>query len=234
MAVAKSRRTTSTKRRSRRRPTYKALVRKEINRTLAKRMEVKTKWWSQDEATVSTLSQGNNFQDIITVAEGTGAEERVGKCINLTGLHIRGVIHNNGGNCNYVRMVIFRYMLPSLTVDSTESFFENSIGSRTDFTSIGGLNTIYTPVNKNNVKVLYHRIFKLAPNTSTEGKHTQLFNKFIKLRNMKVEFEGPNTGNANVQPRLWFGIWAAESADDTGLGQTIETSYVGRTFFTDA
>jgi hypothetical protein len=211
----------------------KSTVKKEVDRALAKRVERKVKWWSQDEASISTLSQGNNFQDVITIAEGTGAEERVGKAINLTGIHLKGVLKNNGASCNYVRMVLFRYMLPALTVDSTEGFFENSIGSRTDFTSIPGLNTIYTPFNSNNVKVIWTKVFKLASNSSVEGNDTAMFNMFKKLPNLKIEYEGPNTGNANVQPRLWLGVWAAESPDDTSTGQNVEISYVGRTFYTD-
>lgn len=221
----------TTPRRPRRRSTAaiaKAVVRRELRRNV----EVKRKYINQTESSISTLVQGANWYDLSDVSIGGGVDERVGHEIMAKGIHLAGALHNNGSTTNYVRMMVIQQHSQD-ALSSASDVFQN-VTNTDDFSGITGMQTMYYPIQKVDFKVLYHRIFKLNPNgTAGIADESRMFRKFIKL-DQKVRFENQNTEGTGLQrPRYWLALWAAESPDDTSLGETIELSFLARFYFTD-
>lgn len=198
-----------------------------VNRTAEKK--IKSGTW--DETALSTLSQGS-FYDPMAIEQGVGRYQRIGDQVRLQGLHIKGVVRNNGSNANYVKMIVF-YAKDQANMSSAEDIFEQPSGDGATFSSVTGLNTIYTAFNKSLITVISSKVFKLSAADAVDGSDTRLFSKFIKLKDRLVRYEFSGTGANNCSPRLHIGWWAAESPDDTTTGQTVELSGLFRLFYTD-
>lgn len=189
--------------------------------------ETKAHWGHANEANLNT-STGYLAYDPLTPPEGAGAEQRNGTEIQPTGLHIRGVLHNNGNKSNYVRIVVVK----SATRQNIASgdFFANAAGNGVDITAITGLDKMYWPIHQKVHKVLYDRTFFMEQ-TDRVGA-TKTFNKFIKLSG-KVNFDAGNSGVENVTPRYHIVYLAAQASDDTVLGENVEVSALHRLFYKD-
>lgn len=187
-----------------------------------------------DEVNVNTVSQGQ-FYDMLYIGQGTDSQTRIGDEIKASGLHIKGVLRNNSTTTtNYVRMVVF-WSKDTTNYTSSSDLFQLNAGTSADFTNanVAGLNSIYMPLNKAQITPIYDKVFRLGMTTSDDGGDTIFFNKFLKLHNRRIKYEGSAVGATNLAPRLHLGIWASEAPDDTGAGTNVELSCIHTLYFTD-
>lgn len=224
----------------RRRPTYRRrrrrIVRKprtsvsRVVRNVVRNMaEKKLKTATAVESSLSTVSQGS-FWDPIAISQGSTSYTRTGDTIMLTGMHIKGHVHNNSTTVpNYVRLVILQTRRAADFSAATEIFEAPSGDS--DFSSITGMRAVYHPISDRNIKVLYNKVIRLGTSTTT-GENTRMFSKWIKL-NQKIIFNEAGTGANETAPRLHIGAWAAEAPSDESTGEAVELSFLARTWFID-
>lgn len=220
----------SSKKRTRR--SAASIAKSVVRRELRKNVEMKRHFVNSTEDTVSTLSQGTNWYDLAAIDQGVKAQERIGMEVMAKGIHLAGHLHNNGSTTNWVRMVVIQQHTQDDISSLSEVFMKG--GNTADFSSTTGMQAMYFPLQKTDFKVLYHQVFKLNP-AGTAGllDESRMFRKFIKL-NKKISFQKDLSEGTDLQrPRYWLGCWAAESPDDTGLGETIELSFLSRFYFTD-
>lgn len=193
---------------------------------------MKRHYVNNTEELVSTLAQGTNWYSLADVDQGVNTAERIGMEIMAKGIHVCGHLHNNGSTTNWVRMVVIQQHTQD-DISSLSEVFQKS-GNTADFSSTTGMQAMYFPLQKTDFKVLYHRVFKLNP-AGTAGllDESRMFKTFLKL-NKKMKFQKDLSEGADLQrPRYWLGCWAAESPNDTGLGENIELSFLSRFYFTD-
>lgn len=181
-----------------------------------------------DEVGVSTIVQGADWSHISDVVSGD--RYRTGKEIHLQSVRCRGVLHNNASGTNLVRMVV-GYVEDELTPSNISDYFLS--GTTTggtiapvSFTNVAaaGLNSMYQPMNKSKITLLYDRVFKLGANASVDGAQVQPYDFTLSLKSAKIKYEGNSTGAGNQNRMLYIGCWAAEGGDDTGLGTVVEWS----------
>lgn len=196
-------------------------------RVLMKTSETRTNWVHVNEQSLSTLT-GYLAYDPLVVSEGTGKEERIGSEIIPTGLHIKGVVHNNGSGPNFVRIVVVKSNTRQQV--TTGDFFGGETGLGQDITDVTGLDRMYWPIHKNVHQVLYDKVIKLEK--SGEVGNCRMFNKWLKLGG-KIKYDGGNTGSEQLTPRYHIVYLSAEAADDTSTGQTVEVSALHRFFYKD-
>jgi len=196
------------------------------------KVELKRNVSYYDEISHSTLTQGS-VTPMIEVSQGTASNTRIGNQITVKGFHIKGLLNNNATTPNYIRMLLVWSPTDSATGFTTSYLFAdaNQGGGVTGMGSIGGANILYYPVNKSVYRPVWDQTFKLGG--SGDPSCTRMFSKFIKM-NTTIKFNGNLTGVGNQDKQLSLFVLAAEAGDDTGIGQTIELSHVGRTYFTDA
>lgn len=189
--------------------------------------------FQQDEVSVSTIAQGANWTHCTDLPSGTA---RGSKEVLLQSLRCRGILHNNATGTNLVRMVVF-YAEDEVAPSNIAEYFlsSNSLLSTVAFgdAAVAGLNAMYQPMNKSKVTVLKDRVFKLAANASTDGGQVVPYDFTINLRNAKIKYEGNTVGVANQNRMLYIGCWAAEGADDTGVGTVVEWSGVAHLKYLD-
>lgn len=185
------------------------------------RPEVKCNTRGIDEASLSTLSQTPSAFSFCSIAQGTQDYERVGNKIKAIGLRLSGILYNNTTTTNYVRMLVLSQQNPEtdMTSTSTNILDTNAI---TSISSIPGLNTIYSPVNKLTYQVLYDKVIKLGSSSSVDGGQTYHFKKFIKL-NKEVIYVG-SSGVDCTRNNIRLLVWAAEAPDDVSVGVAVELS----------
>lgn len=184
-----------------------------------------------DEIGQSTLTQGSST-DLLTISQGSSAFTRVGQEITVKKFHIKGLLNNNATTPNYVRMVLAWVPGAQDTTFGTALWFQdvNLAGGPGGITTIPGANIIYTPLNETLIQPLWDRVIKLGG--SADPSCTTTFEKTLKL-NKKITYNANNSGVGAQSMQLVLIVFVAEAGDDTGLGQTIELSHVGRTFYTD-
>lgn len=199
-------------------------------RVLNKNSETKRSWLHFNETALTHVGVAS-FYDPIAISQGTAVNERVGNEIKLSGFHLRGAFNNNYEGVNYVRMMLFYYK-DQADVTTASDFFEASGGSSLTSAASAGLNSIYYPVNKTKVQVMYNKVLKLAAASSDGTASTKFFNMFVKLHGRKVRFAGPATGADNVSPRLHLAFWISDAQDDFPSSQ-VEISAVGSTWYKD-
>lgn len=209
------------------------VARRVAKQVVRKNTELKCKQIAADEAAVTTIAQGANMYDISSLTNGTAGGSRLGNEVRATGFHMKGILNNNSTTTtNYVRMIVC-WVKDQADLTSVSGIFR--LGTTdTDFGSVTGLNTMYTPFSSAAVTVLYDKVIKLAPaNTGGGGAESKQFAKFIKL-NKKIQYRSNANGTDTADNRLHFGIWAAEGPDDTTTGNTVEFSTMMRFWFADA
>lgn len=195
--------------------------------------EKKEYLFQHDEVAVSTIAQGADWTHCTDLASGTA---RNSKEVLLQSLRCRGVLHNNANGTNLVRMVVF-YAEDEVVPSNIAEYFmsSSSLLSTVAFgnAAVAGLNAMYQPLNPSKVTVLKDRVFKLAAVGSTDGAQVVPYDFTIKLRNAKIKYEGNTQGPGNQNRMLYIGLWAAEGADDTGVGTVVEWSGVAHLKYLD-
>lgn len=196
-------------------------------RVLMKASETKSNWVHVNEQNLSTLT-GYIAYDPLVITEGSGVEERIGTEIMPTGLHIRGVVNNNGGSPNFVRILVVKSNTRQQV--TLGDFFGAGTGLGQDISAVNGLDRMYWPIHKNVHTVLYDKVMRLEK--SSEVGKSRSFNKWLKLGG-KIKFDGGGTGSEQVTPRYHIVYMAAETEDDTSTGQNVEVSALHRLFYKD-
>lgn len=186
-----------------------------------------------DESSISTLA-ALDPRYLFDINQGTAVNNRTGNQIIAKGVSIKGIVHNNGANTNFMRMVLLGHT--SLEdVSITGQFFgdANLAGAATTLTGgAAGLNSMYYPINKLKFQVLMDKVIKCGP-AGVDSTDTQTFRHFVKL-NRKIKFAANQSGSDGQSYRYTLVFWTAEGPDDTALGQTLEVSAHVQAFFTDA
>lgn len=200
------------------------------NSVLNKRSETKVHTNTLNEVAIDTLSQGT-FYDPLTINQGPAVNQRQGLKINLKGIQIKGFLNNNGANLNYVRMCVF-FAKDQQDFTSASDVFTGSLGENFNFGTIPGMDAMYYPLNKRLMHVLWDKVYKVGPSGNNGLANGRMISKFIKL-NRVIRFDSSTSGADNVHPRLHVGMWAAESPDDTTVGQTVEISALIRCWYKD-
>lgn len=187
-----------------------------------------------DEQAVSTIVQGSDWSHISGVTASVNT--RIGKEILLQSVRCRGVLHNNATGTNLVRMVV-GYVEDEVIPSNISEYFLSTDGNVAPVSfsnaAAAGLNSMYQPLNKSKITLLYDRVFKLGAQSSVDGAQVQLYDFNLNLKNAKIKFEGNTNGPGNQNRMLYIGCWAAEGADDTGLGTVVEWSGVSHLKYID-
>jgi len=184
-----------------------------------------------DEIGQNTLTQGSSV-DLINVQQGNGAYQRGGQEIRVKGFHIKGVLNNNATTPNYIRMVLAWVPGAQDTTFASTYWFKdaNAAGGAGTISTVSGANILYTPLNDVLIQPVWDKTIKLGG--SADPTCTTLFSKYIKMDKL-IQYNANTTGVGAMNKQLTLVVFSAEAGDDTGLGQTVELSFVGRTFFTD-
>lgn len=206
----------------------KSYVRKQIASTKQKQ----TKVFALDEQNLNTVTQGS-FVDPLDITQGDGIHQRHGDTVYVTGLRIRGVLHNNATTVNMVRMCLLQTSEDADFTAATDLFDSNT--GAVDFSSVTGLNTMYHEFEKQKIKVKWDQVVALGTTSDTAGAQVKYFDQYIRFpgRGLKIKYLGSSSGALNVFPRLHIGFWAAEAPDDTSLGENVEVSMRATTYFTN-
>lgn len=110
-------------------------------------------------------------------------------------------------------------------------------GATSTISSVNGLDTMYFPINKTELKVYVDKKFKIAGSTSGNGgRNTRPFNAVVKWpgKGKKITYKGNAAGVGN-QDYFVSVIWiVADANDDTSTGTVMELSQLTRFWFTDA
>nr|QTE03440.1 MAG: capsid protein [Syrmaticus reevesii CRESS-DNA-virus sp.] len=232
MPIRRTRRTRTPARRIKRRPQGVSRAVKKYVKKMQPKVEMKQTWFHENEIAINTLTQGLSRVVPEPIVAGTGNTNRIGNDINAMSYHLKGALTNNANTEVYVRCIFFGC---NASVDPAAVFFRQAgTGPTAPVSSINGLDAIYFPINKLELKVMWDKVYKLAGNSgSTTTSKTVLLNKFIKLGGKKLTYKGPvdNIPDNYTYYVTWI---ASEAYDDTTTGQTVEVSYLSRFFYKDA
>lgn len=213
------------------RKNMKSIARSEAKKVFNRNTETKCKWLDIDEASFTTLTQFYPY-DPLQIVQGDGSYQRDGTEIRLQGMHLKGILHNNGTETNYVRMIVYRTDLDS-NLGTSVGFFNTPHDDVDTPATVTGLNQMYYPLDKTVAQKVYiDKVYKLSATTSTDGTHTRFFNHFIKLHNLKIKYQHNSTGAEACFPRLHVVFLTADADDDT-VSQIIEGSCLVRTWYKD-
>ena len=166
-----------------------------------------------------------------SIVNGLG-QARIGSSIKAQSLHIKGALTNNSPSESYIRLVVFCY---NGAVDPATNFFQGtSAGTTSAISSINGLDAMYYPINKRDLKVRYDHVFKLAGSANgNSGYNTRMFSKFIKFGGKTINYAGNTSGVFNQDWQYAICWIAADATDDTSTGTNVEVSMLERFYFTD-
>lgn len=194
---------------------------------------MKQVWTHTNELGLSTLTQGFVTTGPL-IGQGLTSENRIGNDINLYGLQLKGALYNNSAGESFMRCVVVGY--PATNGDPTLNLFRNAAnGNVAAISSVNGLDSMYFPINKLQLKVYHDKVYKLAGNQAgNAGANTFMFNKFIKFGGKKIQYIGNQSGSGK-QNWLYSTIWIpSDASDDTTTGTTIELSQLEIVYFKDA
>lgn len=170
----------------------------------------------------------------LAVVQGTTPAQRVGNQINLIGLSIKAFFRNNATTTEFVRALVLSCASDTDTVAATMELFQDATtGGGTAIIQNSGTNSVNMlyPINKSKFKVHYDHVFKVAANTSTDGKDVVQFKKFIKFQS-KIKFDGTAVGTGNASRRFIVFYLTSDPLLDSGGGQ-VEITGMNRWYFTD-
>lgn len=186
-----------------------------------------------NEHALNTLSTGSDWWDPLAITHGTDHSDRTGNQITVTGISMRGILHNNQADTQVVRLVVLETDLDSQfgnTTDFLEAPYPADTGA--SITDQPGLNSVVLPIDTQVAKPLYDKTFIMG--RADRGEGTKQFKHFIKFKNgLKINYRGGATGAANVFPRLHIGAWVAEGDDDVATGQVTELSAAFKLYYHD-
>lgn len=197
--------------------------------------QVKMIQTAQDELQTNSLNQTLAFQSHYNISQGSTNFQRVGNEIKATAHHIKGIMHNNAANNQYVRMLVLGCPVGVDTATTDYIFKPNQTGLSESLSTVYGLNAMYTSINTDIFKVYHDRVFKLGPVTDPTG--TCMFSKFIKLGGKRIKFAGNSNGimssGTGQDWQLLTIFITSEANDDTTTGAIVELSYIARSWFSD-
>lgn len=199
-------------------------------------VELKQNWYHDNEVQLNSLAQGA-MQAYPLISQGASALQRTGNEISMKSFQLKGVLSNNSGSESYARCLIFGH---NGNIDPNYSTFPlfraGASGATYTISQVNGLDTMYYPLNKNDMTLYYDRVFKLAGSaTGNGGSNTRQYSHFIKFpgKGKKVTFKANASGVTNQN---WFisVYWIiADANDDTTSGTTLELSQMTRFWYTD-
>lgn len=226
------------KRTYRKRPTYRKrarkvspLVKREVKKQLFKNAEKKMCWLSGEESALTTLTQFYAY-DPLDISQGFDTRTRIGDEIRLGGIHARFLLKNNSNYTVYVRMALVK-TFDEYNFTSSSYIFDTNVGGQTTPSSLTGIKQIYTPFDTSRINIVWNKILKLAPANGTDGKECAVYQRWANLRNIKIQYQANSSGSQNVKPRYHILFCLADADNDTSTGNTIEVSWLVRTYFTD-
>lgn len=192
-----------------------------------------------DEDALSTVGAGGNWLHVTNLTQASSDASRVGRSITLDSVRVRGVLNsNNSINNTLVRMVI-GYFNDFTAPSSSTPLFEGSGGYQAAQTfgvsgTSNGLNCIYQPLSSQHFTCISDRVFTISVTGSLDAGNVKYFDVTKSLRGTKIQFDGASVGSGtNLKKALYVGWWAAEAADDTGVGSTVEISAAALLKYTD-
>lgn len=226
------RRNTKRKTYKRKRPSRRTNVRTIVKRELARNVERKSLFTTMDEISINTLAPTSYYDTIAAIAQGTAYNQRIGNEIIVTGIHLKGIFHNNSATDTvWVRVALFWYKGTDVALGAGSTIFETTTGGQTDLASLAGTRSMTWPLNKSAVTPLWDTTFKLAA-LEDGAQHTTARNKFIRLHK-KVKYEAGSASGLLNQPRLCLGMWSSQSDADDAIGSVVEFSGFTRIYYTD-
>nr|QXP07597.1 MAG: putative capsid protein [Arizlama virus] len=203
-------------------------------RRVTPKPEMKRQVTTIDELAVNPLTSSLNVAEISNIAQGSGMPNRNGNNVLAKGIHVKGVLHNNSAT----RAVWARLLVVGVAGDcdlstTTEFWDYQASGIPGDFTTITGLNMMYTKINKARINVKYDKMIKMGTTAALDGTNTKFFNKFIRL-NHKITYDGNTYGFANQNYRYAVILLVAEAGDDTVGTDPVEYNMFSTLYFTDS
>lgn len=217
-------------------PTVSRAVKKYVRRTIPA-VEFKENWLVDTEKLLDSLVQGY-MQPHPIVVNGTSHVTRIGNEISLKSFMMKGVLYNNSSAETYARLVIASCDgNMDVTSASTFPLFRNtSNGTTAGVGTATGLQAIYYPLNKLDLKVYVDKTYKLAGSVAASGgRCTRPYTHMVKFpgKGMKIKYEASSTGLGS-QNRYIIAFWVIADANfDTTSGTQVELSGITRFWYTD-
>lgn len=193
---------------------------KKIKSVVRRQAETKTRSSSHEETTMNTLT--NNFRDHTPCRIATGDEvnERIGNEVTLTGIDIRGYVHNNSTTDTvHVRaMAIIDKEKNGQNTDLSALLIRANVP--VDIAGIGSLASVLRP-NTKRYRVLWDTVYTLSAKASGNGSsHTRMFKRYLKT-DLKLKY-GDRTDGSITQNDVKIVFFCCEADGDVNLGETVE------------
>jgi len=239
MPYSKSRRRAATagkpKRRTQKKSSVSKAVKKYVRRSLPA-VELKNMWYHDDELALNSLTQGY-LASHPYINQGTPGINRIGNEINLKMIDMKGALYNNSGTETYVRLIVVGHSGDLDPTMATFPMFRTAAsGTTSGIGAVNGLNAMYFPTNKLELKVYVDRKFRLAGSATAGGpSNTTMFHQNIKFpgKGLNIKYKANATGVGN-QNRIISVFWCnADANDDTSTGTVAELSCLTRIWYTD-
>lgn len=199
-------------------------------RKVAPPPELKALKFQLDEGVLNTLSASMSWTECSTANWGNGPSGRNGNEVIAKGINVIGVARNNSLSTTWLRMLVLGYDA-GIDVTDPEVFSPLSSGQPATPLTVTGLNLIYTPIAKPRFTVHADQRFCLGASTTTDGKDTAFFKRYVKL-NKKITFDA-NTSGQNNQNYRYAIVFFCATADDDSIGTTMDLSYQGEWTYVD-
>lgn len=187
-----------------------------------------------NEETLGSIAQGQNVWSLCQPQNNSGnAINRIGQEITLSGMHFKGILHNNASTNNVVRILV-GFFKDTAAFSSASQIFESTTGQgpAVGFTTINNLDSLYWSINPVKFQTLLDRTYVLSPTTSVDASNVKLLEYKLKL-GQKIKFEGTDSGVDGQDKSLYMIAWTGEAGDDATLGTNVEISGLARVYFTD-
>lgn len=211
-------------------------VKKYVRRTMPA-VEFKENWYVDTEKLLDSLTQGYS-QPYPLIANGTSHVTRIGNEVNLKSFQVKGVLYNNSSAESYARLCIVGCDgNMDVSTASTFPLFRNTANGTTGGVGTAtGLQAIYFPLNKLDLKIYVDKTYKLAGSvTASGGRNTRPYQHMIKFpgKGMRIKYEATSSGIGS-QNRYILVFWVIADANfDTTTGTQVELSGITRFWYTD-
>lgn len=206
------------------------------------------------EATAGTVATAAYIKrNLFAPTQGDNSDQRHGRKVTLTGIHIKGQVHNNGNRTNYVRILLLAHKDNSWT-GAPNSTMELFVGPDNQVRTLGNvamMEKMLYPINKYRFYPLYDKIMKLEGkmgNSVHTSKASRMFvikkkmNKAVwfdeapsqVINGVEMQDNAKEVGEYNQNIHYTLMVLAADSQNDTIIGENVELSYFRQFWFTDA
>lgn len=218
--------------RRKKKPRPRTTVRKIVNRVLDRRLEMKQKPIHVDELGIVSSGAAITIQELSKVSQGDDADERIGTKISPKGLYLNYTLHNNAAVPMYVRIVIVEARGGEGVNIASDWVLNPSTLAPTTLTA-ELLQDITRRWNKNDFKVIYDKVHRLAGLGDGTGIETIMRKKFFKLKG-KREFLSTHDATTDSSNRNIRMIMLSRAADSDTTAATVEMTYSSVYYFQDA